>query len=115
MKAAVASTDGKIINQHFGHAEQFLIFDLSQPDPRFIELRRCLPICGTSGRPGHSEDAMEERVRLIGDCRAVICSRIGYGMQRKLADRGIRPVEAADFIETALRRLMGNRLDGDIR
>ncbi len=102
MRVAVASTDGKVINQHFGHADQFLIFDLSGSDPEFIELRKCSPICGSPNQPGHSEDAMEERMRLITDCGAVLCSRIGYGMQEELRARKIKPVEAADFIEAVL-------------
>lgn len=106
MRVAVASTDGKVINQHFGHADQFLIFDLSGSGFQFFEIRKCVPICGSSGQPGHSNDAMEERMRQIEDCEAVFCSRIGYGMQKELTARGIRPVEAADFIEAALRRLL---------
>lgn len=106
MKIAVASSDGKVINQHFGHADQFLVFDLSGTEARFVELRRCPPLCGASGEPGHAEDAVEERMRLIEDCRAVLCARIGYGMRRELALRGIRPVEVAGLIEEILRRLL---------
>lgn len=106
MKIAVASTDGKVINQHFGHADQFLIFELSGSGAQFVEIRRCPPLCGASDQPGHSEDALEERMKLIGDCGAVLCARIGYGMQRELAIQGIRPLEVAGFIEDVLHRLL---------
>ncbi|MBI1987622.1 MAG: dinitrogenase iron-molybdenum cofactor biosynthesis protein [Nitrospinae bacterium] len=106
MKIAVASTDGKMINQHFGHADRFMIFELSGSAVQFVEIRRCPPLCGASDQPGHSDEVMEERMRLIGDCGAVLCARIGYGMQRELAARRIRPVEVAGFIEDVLHRLL---------
>ena len=40
-KVAVTSSDGKFINQHFGRAQQFLIFEIDdEGDYKFLELRK---------------------------------------------------------------------------
>ena len=39
MKIAVASTDGKIIDLHFGDANQFLIFKIKNGEGKFQEIR----------------------------------------------------------------------------
>ena len=37
MLIAVASKDGREINQHFGHAERFLIYDVEDGDARLVD------------------------------------------------------------------------------
>lgn len=37
MKIAVASTDGKVIDLHFGDANRFLIFELEDGEGKFQE------------------------------------------------------------------------------
>ncbi len=44
-KAAVASSDGKVINQHFGRAKEFLIFEITNQEFQFLELRQNNPAC----------------------------------------------------------------------
>lgn len=39
MKIAVASTDGKVIDLHFGDANRFLIFELEDGEGKFQEMR----------------------------------------------------------------------------
>ncbi|MBP2045245.1 NifB/NifX family molybdenum-iron cluster-binding protein [Methanobacterium aggregans] len=46
IRVAVASSDGKYVNQHFGHAGQFLIFDVDRSgNYEFLELRENVPSC----------------------------------------------------------------------
>ena len=67
-KVAVASSDGKYVNQHFGMTKQFLIFEISdQGDYKFLELRENKPACDVGG---HTEDAMTASVKIISDCQA---------------------------------------------
>ncbi|WP_231551338.1 hypothetical protein [Methanobacterium sp. SMA-27] len=40
MKIAVASTEGKIIDLHFGDADQFLIFKIRNGEGIFQEIRK---------------------------------------------------------------------------
>lgn len=105
MKVAVVSSDGKVINQHFGKASRFLIFEIGGGKIQFIETRDNKPVCG-SAEDGHSDNALERTISLISDCGAVLCSRIGGGAEEALMKKGIRPIEAHDFIEEVLRRMI---------
>ena len=103
LKVAVASSDGKFINQHFGMASQFLIFKLnSDGSHKFLELRENKPACSVEG---HSDLSMENSVKLISDCQVVLASQIGPGAIDILLENGIEPYIAPTFIEDALKEL----------
>lgn len=99
LKLAVASSDGKVINQHFGKASKFLIIETDGEKIQVLELRENNPACGSLEYGGHEDDALERSISLIKDCYAVLCSRIGGGAAEELLSRGIEPVEAPGFIE----------------
>lgn len=103
MKVAVVSSDGKVINQHFGKASRFLIFEVDDGEIRFIEERANKPVCG-SAEYGHSDNALSNTISLISDCKAVLCARIGGGAEQELRKSGISPVEAPYFIDEALEK-----------
>ncbi len=52
MRVAVVSSDGKVINQHFGKAARFLIFEVGDGKTELVESREYTPVCG-SGENGH--------------------------------------------------------------
>jgi nitrogen fixation protein NifX len=102
-KVAVASSDGKFINQHFGWAQQFMIFEIDdEGEYKFLELRENTPACDVEG---HTEDAMTRSVKLISDCDAVLASQIGPAAVDVLVDNGIEPYMAPTFIDEALKEL----------
>jgi len=104
IKVAIASSDGKFINQHFGKARKFLIFEVRGPgDYEFVELREDEPSCGSYRADGQS--TTKDRTELLSDCKAVIVSQIGPGASHKLIDKGIIPFEEACFITDALDHL----------
>ena len=102
MRIAVASSDGKMVNRHFGKAEQFLILDVQDRTTELVEVRKNAPPCGSSEYSGHDDNALTGAVALIADCEAVLCSRIGIGAQEGLRSQGIEPVETRDFIEASV-------------
>ncbi len=99
LKMAIASSDGKVINQHFGKARKFIIIESDGEGIKVLEVRENDPSCGTLEYGGHADDALEKSVSLINDCDAVLCSRIGGGAAEGLQSMGIEPVEAPGFIE----------------
>ena len=102
-RIAVASSDGKFINQHFGRATQFLIFDLESNTPKndyqFVELRPNKPSCNW-GEP--EEAAHLQTIQNISDCQTVLVSQIGPGALAVLADHGICAVTIFGFIDEVL-------------
>ena len=102
-KVAVASSDGKFINQHFGKANQFLIFEIhSNGEYKFLETRLNNPACDVGG---HTDNAMMETVKLLSDCKAVLASQIGPGAVDTLLKNNINPYIAPTFIDDALKEI----------
>lgn len=99
LKMAVATSDGKVINQHFGKARRFIVIESDGEEIKVLEVRENSPACGSLEYGGHADDALEKSISLIKDCNAVLCSRIGGGAAGELQNRGIEPVEAPGFIE----------------
>jgi predicted Fe-Mo cluster-binding NifX family protein len=101
-RVAVASTDGKYVNEHFGRAQQFLIFDLESNGYQFLELRKNEPSC--------SSDRADEvkhlpTTDLLADCQGVLVARIGPGAEAVLNQKGIKAYVIPDFIDEALKQL----------
>lgn len=101
-RVAVASTDGKYVNDHFGRARQFLIFEISSTGYQFIESRSNIPSCNPEQA---DEGGHNKTLKLLADCRAVVVARIGPGVEQVLAAQGIQAFTIPDFIEEALKHL----------
>lgn len=107
-RIAVASKGGSRINQHFGHAKAFLVYSVDQTGARFVGVRRVDNYC----RGGWGEDeAWPDILEALGDCEAVLVSKIGGGPLRKLEQAGIaaRQDFALEFIEESLLRYFRDR------
>jgi predicted Fe-Mo cluster-binding NifX family protein len=101
----VASSDGKFINRHFGHAEQFLIFEIAKDDCKYVETRSTTPLCDDQE---HSDDRLAGIVKLISDCRAVLVAKIGPGALDRLQSQGIQAYAVPDFIDDAIHALIAS-------
>ena len=98
---AVASKGGGLVNQHFGHAKEFLIYEVDGAHVSFVGHRKVAHYC----QSGYGEEAtLDNIIRTIGDCRAVLCSKIGTCPQEKLRQAGIEPFEDYDVIEVVARK-----------
>lgn len=104
MKVAVVSSDGKVINQHFGRASLFLIFEVNCGDIQFIEAREITPLCGSSDQ-GNTNDTLDRSISMIADCKALFCARIGRRPTEELRKKGIEPLETPFFIHEALKNI----------
>ncbi len=102
---AIASTDGKVINEHFGRASRFLIFELTANEGfTFSETRASTPVCTAEG---HHQAGLEQAVQLLQDCGAVLVSQIGPGAVAFLRQKGISPLIKPNFINDALVEYLG--------
>ncbi len=99
LKMAIASSDGKVINQHFGKARKFIVIEFDGENIKVLDVRENKPACGSLEYGGHADNVLDKSISLISDCDAVLCSRIGGGASEGLLSRGIEPVEAPGFIE----------------
>lgn len=88
---AVATKGGGIINQHFGHASEFLIYEASAEGVRFIGHRKTIPYCEGGDTCGEGESALERTIRELAGCEVVLCAKIGYEPWKPLEAAGIQP------------------------
>jgi len=97
---AVATEGHGKVNQHFGHATEFQIFEVSQGAALFVGHRRVDLYC--QGGYGE-EETLPSVVSAINDCHAVLVSKIGACPRDELKAAGIEPVDeyAHEFIEKA--------------
>lgn len=99
MKIAVASSDGIVVNQHFGRAKQFYIYEKQGNKFHFIEKRRGIPFCNH----GEYEDgALQHAIDLIEDCFGVLVLQIGSAAEQVLEEKGITVFVARGYIEDVL-------------
>ena len=103
IRAAVASSDGKIINKHFGKADSFLIFELRDGEFQYIEKRNTAPCCNMGT---HEESGFENTAKALSDCSVILVSRIGQGAAGFMESRGFEVYESPFPISAVLNKLV---------
>lgn len=76
VKIAVASSDGKTVNEHFGRAGSFLVYRLHDDGYELLETRKNEPVC--SGH-AHDDKALSKAAAALSDCSGVVATQIGSG------------------------------------
>ena len=87
-KIAVASSDGIVVNRHFGHAGKFYIYEIADDDAKLVETRKVEPVCQGGN---HDDRRLSENIDKIGDCKYLLVSKIGYGAAAVAEQRGVIP------------------------
>ena len=108
VKIAFATSDRKAVNQHFGAAEAFAIYEVSEHDAKLIEVAEFIE----TAMDGH-EGKLAAKVELLGDCAAVYCNAAGASAIQQLLAGGIQPmrVEEGSAIEELLNGLQKNLVE----
>lgn len=90
MLIAVTTSDGIMVDTHFGKAERFLVYEVGQGPPQLHGEVAAPPYCGGAA-PGHS--LMPEKLAAIsqalGECRVMVTAMIGEAPQSELERLGI--------------------------
>jgi predicted Fe-Mo cluster-binding NifX family protein len=89
MLIAVASKDGKEINQHFGHADRFFIYDVDGENVTLKEEKVVERYC--SDDPDHQlrKHLLSALADSVKGCRAVVCAQIGQAPQMEMERLGV--------------------------
>lgn len=95
MLIAVASRDGKEINQHFGHAERFLVYEVEGDEVKLVDEKKVERYCSYDVDHPLRGHLLEAIVSVLAGCRAVVCAQIGQAPQMEMERLGI-DVYAAD-------------------
>ncbi|MDT4332531.1 nitrogenase cofactor biosynthesis protein NifB [Methylomonas sp. MED-D] len=88
---AIATSGQGVINQHFGHAKEFLIYEASPDGVRFMSHRKTDLYCSGDETCGDGESVLQRTIRALEGCEVVLCSKIGYEPWDMLEQAGIVP------------------------
>lgn len=110
---AVATSGGGVINQHFGHAREFLIYEASMEGVRFISHRKADQYCEGDVSCGDGESVLARTIKTLDGCEAVLCSKIGFEPWDLLEQAGIIPngEHAMEAIEDAVQAVYKEMID----
>ena len=89
---AVAAKQG-LIATHFGHATEFLVYEVDASAARFVGHRKAGRYCGGRENCGEEETSniLDKTIAALADCEVVLCARIGYEPWKQLQAAGIQP------------------------
>lgn len=102
MLIAVASKDGKDINQHFGHAERFLIYDVEGSEARLVDEKKVERYCSYDQDHPLRAHLLQAIANCLSGCRAVVCAQIGQGPQMEMERLGLDTFVAEGAIKPTL-------------
>ncbi|MEW6381218.1 MAG: NifB/NifX family molybdenum-iron cluster-binding protein [bacterium] len=99
-RVAVVSKDGVNVNDHFGQASRFLIYDCGDTTLSLVEERSVEPL--SVGDPHHPFDPEKfgRIADLLKDCTKVYVTKIGEVPAKKLQEYNIQPIIYAGPIAT---------------
>jgi len=105
---AVFSKTGLNIDQHFGHATEFYIYDFYKGDVKFIEKRETAKFCtGKEDCEDNHQDKIDKIIKTISDCSCVLALRIGDEPRKRLEKMNIKVYQLFDEIKDGIRKIVG--------
>lgn len=87
MKIAFTTTDGTMIDQHFGQCESFQIWEVGPDQAAFLES------VTTEAHGSDEEDRIAARAKILSDCAIVYTMQIGGPAAAKLVAQKIHPMK----------------------
>ncbi len=95
MKVAFTSSNGEMIDQHFGMTESFAIWEVAPDEAYAVET---IPVVK---HEGDEEDKIAARVALLKDCAIVYTMQIGGPAAAKLVSKKIQPMKTTTEVPIA--------------
>ncbi|HBI04821.1 MAG TPA: nitrogenase cofactor biosynthesis protein NifB [Paenibacillaceae bacterium] len=103
VRVAVASRGNGKINLHFGHAKEFMIYEVQGNNLRFVGIRKVQAYCNGTASCGDDKDTtLVDTIKGITDCQMLICSGIGEGPKQELMASGVVPIVQKGEIEEVI-------------
>jgi len=109
-RVAFASMDGSRVDQHFGSARYFQVYDINGSEYHHVDTRKPEAKC-----QGHCEGGFDHLLAALNDCNAVFVSQIGPQAIEFMIGHGKRVFEAEGAVEEIIASLIKEKLLGDER
>ncbi|WP_425059154.1 FeMo cofactor biosynthesis protein NifB [Sporomusa carbonis] len=101
-KVAVTTKYGKLVDLHFGQADEFQIYQVNNSRYELVETRHLAKYCAKGDDCSQEDKRRSAILAALADCDAVLTMRIGYQAQKRLLKKGIMSVEYCYTIESGL-------------
>lgn len=102
IRIAVASKTGMTVDQHFGQAEQFYIYESDGDAASYVETRSVSKYCNGMDDCGEKAGRMAGILAAVDDCKGVLALRIGESPLKKLEIKGIRVFTLYENVDKAV-------------
>ncbi|MBW2473935.1 MAG: dinitrogenase iron-molybdenum cofactor biosynthesis protein [Deltaproteobacteria bacterium] len=103
MLIAVASKTGTEVDQHFGHADKFLIFKYRKGDPVQVDEVKVNKYCTFDLEHPFRHAQFDGIAEALKDCKVVVTAMIGDLPRRELEKLGFKVISMDGPIEPALK------------
>jgi nitrogen fixation protein NifX len=111
IKVAFASTDRKRVNQHFGAAEGFVVYEISPDKATLVGVAEF----AEEAMDGN-EDKLTAKVDFLAGCAAVYVMAIGASAIKKLMAKAIQPIRVneTDAVDELLVEISAAMREGGV-
>ncbi|MGN1089558.1 MAG: NifB/NifX family molybdenum-iron cluster-binding protein [Huintestinicola sp.] len=108
-RIALSSTDGIVVNCHFGHSKRFLIaeIDTETGSYRFEEPRNVTPCCSDRD---HTDSSIDAVLEVLSDVQAVMVCKIGTEAAHYLEHKGMAVYEAPYPINELIEKIIAEKI-----
>ncbi len=91
MRVAFASSDRKVVDQHFGSACSFVIYGVDVDKVQLLTVSEFAELS-----PDDTEDKLVGKLAILQGCIAVYCRACGASAVRQLLEQGVQPVKVTE-------------------
>ncbi|TCL02802.1 NifB/NifX family molybdenum-iron cluster-binding protein [Sodalis ligni] len=109
LRAAFASSNGLMVDGHFGQSTLFFVYAFDGLEPFLYQVRRYRDL------PDGPEEGNEARARLLSDCHLLFCEAIGGPAAARVIRNNIHPIKIKPPMDIgqqlqALQTMLGGRI-----
>ncbi len=91
LRVAFATNNMKQVNQHFGSAQGFVIYQITTQQATLLEVAKFEHF-----QHDGNEDKLAAKIDFLRDCAAIYCQAIGGSAIRQLLAQAIQPIKVAE-------------------
>ncbi|MBU0720117.1 dinitrogenase iron-molybdenum cofactor biosynthesis protein [bacterium] len=101
MNIAFSSSDGELVDQHFGWSKTFYLYGVDSDSSRLLK------VIDSSEEPEGEKEKLNYKIGTIEDADIMYCTQIGPTASKMVQASGIHPVRVAEGekIEDAIKQL----------
>jgi nitrogen fixation protein NifB len=107
MKIAVASTDGQKVDQHFGHAQHFFVYEICDGMAMMEGARKVKQYCSPDPTHTFADARLAPILEMLSDCRTLYVAKIGDAPKLALEKAGIATTQCTSFVQEILQTITG--------